>query len=128
MAKAKNATNSMISLDPRFESMLEIERKQLKNKYKTAIPGKELALNRLIEQAARCKVLLDLGIEDLSKKGDVEEFRQSPNMKPYERLRPAAQLYVSREKNYLAILKALDGITPQAAPKTEVDPLEQFLR
>lgn len=117
-----------ITLDPRFESMLEVERKQLKNKYKTAISGKELALNRLIEQAARCKVLLDLGIEDLSKNGDTELFTQSPNSPPYERQRPAAQLYISREKNYLAILKALDSITPQAAPKTEVDPLEQFLR
>ena len=117
-----------ITLDPRFESMLEVERKQLKNKYKTAISGKELALNRLIEQAARCKVLLDLGIEDLSKNGDTELFTQSPNSPPYERQRPAAQLYISREKNYLAILKALDSIIPQAAPKTEVDPLEQFLR
>lgn len=117
-----------ITLDPRFESMLDYERKQLKNKYKTALPGKELALNRLLEQAARCKVLIDLGLEDLSKNGDVEMFSQSPNTPPYERQRPAAQLYISREKNYLAILKALDAVVPQEAPKTEVDPLEQFLK
>ena len=125
MAVPKNA---QITLDPRYENMLDYERKQLKNKYKTALPGKELALNRLVEQAARCKVLLDLGFEDLSKNGDTELFSQSPNTPPYERQRPAAQLYISREKNYLAILKALDSIVPQAAPKAEVDPLEQFLR
>lgn len=117
-----------IVLDPRYENMLIYERKQLKNKYKTALPGKELALNRLIEQAARCKVLLDLGFEDLSKNGDVELFTQSANSPPYERLRPSAQLYISREKNYLAILKALDGVVPQVEPEPEVDPLEQFLR
>lgn len=128
MATPKSAQNPPISLDPRFENMLECERKQLKNKYKLALPGKELALERLIEQAARCKVLLDLGIEDLSKNGDTELFTQSPNSPPYERQRPAAQLYISREKNYLAILKALDGVTPQADPKTEIDELDQFLK
>ena len=108
--------------------MLKIERKELQKRYKSALPGKELALYRLLEQAARCKVLLDLGFEDLSKNGDVEMFSQSPNTPPYERQRPAAQLYISREKNYLAILKALDGVVPQEAPKTETDPLEQFLK
>lgn len=128
MAAQKPAQNSLISLDPRFENMLEIEKKELKKKYPKAIPGKELALSRLIEQAARCKVLLDLGFEDLSKNGDVELFTQSPNSPPYERQRPAAQLYISREKNYLAIMKALDGVVQQEAPKTETDPLEQFLK
>lgn len=117
-----------LQLDPRYESMLEIEEKALKKKYKTAIPGKELTLSRLITQAARCKVLLDLGFEDISKNGDTELFSQSPNTPPYERQRPAAQLYISREKNYLSILKALDGVVPQEAPKTETDPLEAFLK
>lgn len=125
MAASKMPT---ITLDPRYEDMLSYERKQLKNKYKPALPGKELALNRLIEQAARCKVLLDLGFEDLSVNGDVEMFTQSQNSPPYERLRPAAQLYLAREKNYLAILKQLDSLVPQAPPKADVDPLEQFLK
>lgn len=128
MAAQKGPQNQMISLDPRYENMLVYERKQLKNKYKTALPGKELALERLIEQAARCKVLLDLEYEDISLNGTTELFSQSPSTPPYSRERPVAHLYIAHEKNYLAILKALDGITTQAAPKTEVDPLEQFLR
>lgn len=128
MATPKSAQNSLISLDPRFENMLEIERKQLKNKYKSALPGKELALERLLEQAARCKVLLDLEYEDISLNGTTELFSQSPSTPPYSRERPVAHLYIAHEKNYMAILKALDGITTQADPKSEVDPLEQFLR
>ena len=112
MATPKSAQNSLISLDPRFENMLEIERKQLKNKYKSALPGKELALE----------------YEDISLNGTTELFSQSPSTPPYSRERPVAHLYIAHEKNYLAILKTLDGITPQADPKSEVDPLEQFLK
>lgn len=117
-----------IQLDPRYENMLVIERKELKKRYKKALPGKELALNRLLEQAARCKVLLDIEYEDISKNGTVEPFSQSPNTKPYDRERPVAHLYIAHEKNYLAILKALDGLVEQADSKSEIDPLEQFLK
>ena len=120
--------NHAIQLDPRFENMLVIERKALKKKYKVALPGKELALDRLLEQAARCKVLLDLECEDISLNGLTEPFSQSPNTPPYDRERPVAHLYIAHEKNYLAILKALDGVVPQEAPKTETDPLEQFFK
>lgn len=114
-----------ITLDPRYETMLEYERKQLKNKYKTAIPGKELALNRLVEQAARCKTLL---FEDISQNGSVELFSQSPSTPPYERERPVARLYISHEKNYLLILRQLDSLVVQEDKKAETDPLEQFLK
>lgn len=117
-----------ITLDPRYKTMLEHERKQLKNRYKTAIPGKELALNRLVEQAARCKVLLDLEFEDISQNGAVELFSQSPSTPPYERERPVARLYISHEKNYLMILRQLDSLVVQEDKKAETDPLEQFLK
>lgn len=119
--------NPQIQLDPRYESMLESEKRELKNKYKKAILGKELALNRLIEQAARCKVLLDLEYEDISLNGLTELFSQSQNTPPYSRERPVAHLYIAHEKNYLAILKALDGVVQQVEPKTEIDPLKQFI-
>lgn len=123
------ATKSpQISLDPRYKDMLDFEKKELKKRYNKANPGKELALERLVEQAARCKVLLDLEYEDISLNGTTELFSQSPNTPPYSRERPVAHLYIAHEKNYLAIIKALDGITPQADPKSEIDPLEQFLR
>lgn len=117
-----------ISLDPRYKDMLDFEKKELKKRYNKVNPGKELALERLVEQAARCKVLLDLEYEDISLNGTTEMFSQSPNTPPYSRERPVAHLYIAHEKNYLAILKALDGITPQADPKSEIDPLEQFLK
>ena len=117
-----------LQLDPRFEKMLEIERKILKKKYKNIKKGREIAAERLIEQAARCKVLLDLGFEDLSQNGDTEMFSQSPTTPPYERERPAARLYVSREKNYMALLKQLDGYAIEEPQNTEPDALEAFLR
>lgn len=117
-----------ITLDPRYQDMLDIEKKELKKRYNKAVPGKELALSRLIEQAARCKVLLDLEYEDISQHGTTELFSQSPNTPPYSRERPVAHLYISHEKNYIALLKALDGVVQQKAKKAEVDPLAEFFR
>lgn len=117
-----------ITLDPRYLDMLEYERKQLKSKYKVALPGKELALTRLIEQTSRCKVLLDLEFEDISQNGTVELFSQSPSTPPYERERPVARLYISHEKNYMLLLKQLDSLVPQVDPKPETDELEAFMR
>ena len=121
-------SKNQLQLDPRFEQMLKRETKILKNKYKKIKIGRELAVERLIEQAARCKVLLDLGFEDLSKNGDTELFSQSPNMPKYERERPAARLYVSREKNYMALLKQLNDLMIDETSSVAADELEQFLR
>jgi hypothetical protein len=112
----------------KYDQQVESEIKALRKKYKKAKPGKELAYERCLEQAARCKVLLDVGFEDLAKNGDTELFSQSPNTPPYERERPAARLYISREKNYLAILKQLDTLVLEEEKKTETDPLEAFLK
>ena len=117
-----------ISLDPRYADMLEREKKEIRKKYNKVKPGKELPFARLVEQAARCRVLLDLLFEDLSQNGWTELFSQSPNTPPYERERPAARLYASYDKNYLAILKQLDGYSADATPQTEPDALEMFLR
>ena len=125
---AKKATQPALQLDPRFADMLENERKALRKRYKNVKKGKEIAADRLIEQAARCKVLLDLGFEDLSINGDTELFSQSPTTPPYERERPAARLYVAREKNYMALLKQLDALAVEEVQQSEPDALEMFLR
>lgn len=124
----KKTAQPALQLDPRFSDMLETERKALKRRYKNVKKGKEIAAARLIEQAARCKVLLDLGFEDLSQNGDTELFSQSPTTPPYERERPAARLYVSREKNYMALLKQLDSLAVEEVQQSEPDALEMFLR
>ena len=124
----KKAAQPALQLDPRFEQMLETERKALRKRYKNVKKGKEIAADRLIEQAARCKVLLDLGFEDLSQNGDTELFSQSPTTPPYERERPAASLYVAREKNYMALLKQLDSLSVEEVQQSEPDALEMFLR
>lgn len=120
-------SKQQLQLDPRFDGMLKKELRILKNKYKKIKIGKELAAERLIEQAARCKVLLDLGFEYLSRNGDTELFSQSPNTPKYERERPAARLYINREKNYMALLKQLNDIMVDDTA-VEADELEQFLR
>lgn len=124
----KKASQPALTLDPRYEQMLEIERKALKKRYKNVKKGKEVAAERLIEQASRCRVLLDLLFEDLSLNGFVEPFSQSPNTNPYDRERPAARLYATYEKNYMALLKQLDSLAVEEAQQSEPDALEMFLR
>lgn len=125
MAKTKAPA---IQLDPRYEAMLKAETGALKKKFTKPKPGKEFPFSRLIEQAARSKVVLDLLYEDLSLNGFVELFSQSPTTPPYERERPAARLYATYDKNYQNLLKQLDAMTIDDTAKTEVDPLEEFLR
>lgn len=117
-----------IQLDPRYETMLKAETAALKKKFTKPKPGKEFHFARLIEQAARSKVVIDLLYEDLSLNGFVELFSQSPTTPPYERERPSARLYATFDKNYQGLLKQLDGLSIDEALIVEADPLEEFLR
>ena len=67
----------------------------------------------LMVQAARLRVLLDDAWADISVNGDVEMFTQSENAPPYERKRPVAELYNTREKNYQTAIRQLLDRMPQ---------------
>jgi hypothetical protein len=63
--------------------------------------------------------MLDDAWKDICEKGDVELFSQSPDTDPYERQRPVAQLYNTRDKNYQTIIKQLCDRLPDGKDKLE---------
>ena len=66
----------------------------------------------LIAQAARLRVQLDALNRDLRENGLLEMFSQSDKVEPYQRARPAADLFVKLDKNYQAIIRQLNELTP----------------
>jgi len=67
----------------------------------------------LITQAARLRVLLDELWIDISENGDYELFTQSEKVEPYERERPAAKLYNTRDQTYQRVIKQLTDLLPE---------------
>ena len=77
------------------------------------LPENQFAVAQgLIVQAARLRVRLDKLWKDLSKNGETDLFSQSEKTEPYERERPAARLFTATDKNYQAIIKQLNELTP----------------
>lgn len=89
-------------------------------------PDKKDLCQGLIRQAARLRVLLDKGYADLMDKGDTEWFSQSPDTEPYERERPAARLFNTRDKNYQSVIKMLLDLLPSQDRANAADEIMQF--
>jgi len=79
----------------------------------------------LFIQAARMRVSLDDLWADICENGDVEQFTQSADAPAYERLRPVAQLFNSRDKAYQTIVKQLTDRLPD---KKEREDAREALR
>lgn len=67
----------------------------------------------MIIQAARLRVLLDEMWIDITENGDYSLFSQSEKQEPYERERPVAKLYNSRNDSYQRIIKQLADLVPE---------------
>jgi len=65
------------------------------------------------KEITRLRASLDELWEDLCINGNTEMFSQSDKTEPYERERPAARLFNSRDKNYQAIIKQLNDKLPE---------------
>ena len=76
-------------------------------------------------QAARLRVRLNQLWEDIQENGETERFTQSEKTEPYERERPAARLFTSTDKNYQAIIKQLNELTP---PSSNEGKLKELMR
>ena len=77
----------------------------------------------LIVQAARLRVRLNQLWEDIQEKGEIEMFTQSERTQPYERERPAARLFTATDKNYQAIIKQLNELTPPSKSGNKLEKL-----
>lgn len=93
--------------------------------YKNLPPNKFAVAQGLIVQAARLRVRLNQLWEDIQENGETERFTQSEKTEPYERERPAARLFTSTDKNYQAIIKQLNELTP---PSSNEGKLKELMR
>ena len=88
-------------------SRVKKEVKRLHTILSTIPEDKKEVAEGLIWQAARLRILLDDMWQDICDSGDTDMFTQSEKMEPYERQRPVASLYNTRDKNYQSVIKLL---------------------
>lgn len=104
-----------------IDDKVKKEINRLKREYKDIPKNKMNVVQGLIVQAARLRISLDFLWEDIVENGDVELFSQSENQTPYERERPVARIFNTRDKNYQSIIKQLTDMMPKEPPKSNVD-------
>lgn len=105
------------------EILVKKEKNRLSRLFKDIPENKKKAVQGLIIQAARLRVLLDEMWMDISENGDYELFSQSEKQAPYERKRPVAKLYNSRDGSYQKIIKQLTDLLPDES-KARIGPAE----
>ena len=102
------------------EKLVNKEKNRLRKLFKDIPPSKLKVVEGLIIQAARARVLLNENWMDISENGDYEMFSQSDKTDPYERERPVARLYNTRDQSYQRIIKQLTDLLPEEGNKKKV--------
>lgn len=92
------------------DALVKKEKNRLNRLFKDIPEKKKKAVEGLVIQAARLRVLLDEMWIDISENGDYELFSQSENQVPYERERPIAKLYNARDASYQRVMKQLTDL------------------
>lgn len=95
------------------EARVKKEKQRLDKIFKSIPDDKKRVAQGLIVQAARIRILLDDAWLDIQEKGDYELFTQSENAPPYERERPIAKLFNSRDAAYQKIIMQLSKLLPE---------------
>ena len=94
----------------------------------SALPTKQKNIvDGLIERAAFMRIMLAGLEEDIKKNGEFELFTQSDAVQPYQRKRPAVDIYNASIKNYSSIIKQLTELLPAENSAAE-DELLDFLK
>ncbi|MCY9003288.1 hypothetical protein [Peribacillus frigoritolerans] len=109
----------MAGIDER-EVLVKKEKNRLKKLFNNIPTSKLKVVDGLIIQAARLRVLLNEMWIDISENGDYELFSQSDKAEPYERERPVARLYNTRDQSYQRIIRQLTDLLPDEKDKEEV--------
>lgn len=111
------------------EERIAKEHRRLVAMYKDMDKPKKAIAAGLIGRAAFMRVQLEDLEQDLLEGGWTEPFSQG-NQEPYERARPAAQIYNTTNANYQKIIKQLDGMLPKAvepASRKDDDGFDDFV-
>ncbi|MGQ3738904.1 hypothetical protein [Bacillus sp. FDAARGOS_1420] len=101
------------------EVLVNKEKNRLKRLFTDISPSKLKVVEGLLIQAARLRVLLNEMWIDISENGDYELFSQSDKTEPYERERPVARLYNTRDQSYQRVMKQLTDLLPEENNKKE---------
>ena len=116
MAKKKDLT---------VEERIAQEHRRLMAIYKDMEAPKKSIATGLIGRAAFMRVQLEDLELDLLENGWTEPFSQG-NQDPYDRARPAAQIYNTTNANYQKIIKQLDSMLPKAEVPSKKDDDDGF--
>ncbi|WP_077700325.1 hypothetical protein [Staphylococcus hominis] len=95
------------------EARVKKEKQRLDKIFKSIPDDKKRVAQGLIVQAARMRILLDDAWLDIQEKGDYELFTQSESAPSYERERPIAKLFNSRDAAYQKIIMQLSKLLPE---------------
>jgi len=112
------------------EARIKAEKNRLTKIYKNIESTKKQVALGLIENAAKQRIMVEDLWKDLQENGYTELFKQSDKFPPYERKRPAAELYGTTSAQYGKTLKQLTDLLPKenAAAKAEAcDGFDDFV-
>jgi hypothetical protein len=96
------------------------EKSRLAKQFKEIDKKSRAVVDGLIEQAAFLRVQLQELADNININGTTELFAQGKDQEPYERQRPAANVYNSMNANYQKIIKQLNELLPKPVKNTEV--------
>ena len=111
------------------EQRIKCEKKRLEKIYADLESTKKQVASGLIDNAAKQRIMIEDLWEDLQENGYVETFQQTEKYPPYERKRPAADLYGTTSAQYNKTIKQLTDLLPKEnlSMKAETDGFEEFL-
>lgn len=101
--------------------LVNAEKERLRKIFKGIPSNKLKVVEGLIIQAARSRVLLNAGWVDIFENGDYEMFSQSDKAEPYERERPVARIYNTRDQSYQRIIRQLTDLLPDEKDKEKIE-------
>ncbi|QFR06378.1 hypothetical protein GA597_06000 [Staphylococcus haemolyticus] len=110
------------------DKLVKKEERRLLKIFKDIPEDKRKVTEGLITQAARSRVMLNYMWQDIQENGEYEMFQQSQNVPAYERERPVARLYNTRDQSYQRALKQLTDLLPKdAKPIDNNEPVNDYV-
>lgn len=110
------------------DKLVKKEERRLLKIFKEIPEDKRKVTEGLITQAARSRVMLNYMWQDIQENGEYEMFQQSQNVPAYERERPVARLYNTRDQSYQRALKQLTDLLPKdAKPVDNNEPVNDYV-
>lgn len=106
---------------------IEAEQKALKESFVNISEDKRRVVDGLIYRAAFMRSTLEDLEADITKNGTMEDFQQSKDVAPYQRKRPAVEIYNQTVKNYNTVIRQLTDLLPKETVVDDVDEFEAFV-